>query len=160
MINRTAIRMKIRNISALPATLLALFLTGLSNSLIFIFQTNGTAVTNAGGSGFPVSSRVIGSVWTFLILCLTFSFSRVIKKNQTLAIWIFGLFLVCIFYPAYTIGFSLLPVMIAGNLLTIALASFISGALFTSYKIESLLTFFITLWVIFVSYLMFYHLKS
>ena len=149
--------MKIRNISALQATLSALFLTGLINGLIFIFQTNGTAVTNAGGSDFfLVSSRVIGSVWTFLIVCLAFSFSRVIKKNQILAIWIFGLFLVCVFYPAYTIGFSLLPAMIAGNLLTIALASFISGALFTSYKIESLLTFFISLWVIFVSYLMFF----
>jgi len=35
------------------------------------------------------------------------------------------------------------------------LASFISGALFASYKLESFLTFLISAWVIYVSYLMF-----
>lgn len=149
--------MNIKKISALQAILLALGITGLINGVIFSYQTGGVTGINAQDSEFFFpSSKIIGSVWTFLVACLAFCFSRVVKQNTTLAAWIFGLFLVCIFYPAYTIGFSLLPAMIAGNLLTIALASFISGALFTSYKIESLLTFFISLWVIFVSYLMFF----
>jgi len=146
----------IKKISALQAILLALAITGLINGVIFSYQTDGVTGINAQDSEyfFP-SSKIIGSVWTFLVACLAFSFSRVVKQNTILAAWIFGLFLVCILYPIYTFGFSSLPNMILGNLLTIALASFISGALFTCYKLESFLTFLVSLCVSFVSYLMF-----
>jgi tryptophan-rich sensory protein len=146
----------IKKISALQAILLALAITGLINGVIFSYQTDGVTGTNALDSEifFP-SSKIIGSVWTFLVACLAFSFSRVVKQNTILAAWIFGLFLVCILYPIYTFGFASLPNMILGNLLTIALASFISGALFTYYKLESFLTFLVPVWVSFVSYLMF-----
>jgi tryptophan-rich sensory protein len=146
----------IKKISALQAILLALAITGLINGVIFSYQTDGVTGINVQDSEyfFP-SSKVIGSVWTFLVACLAFSFSRVVKQNTILAAWIFGLFLVCILYPIYTFGFSSLPNMILGNLLTIALASFISGALLTYYKLESFLTFLVPVWVSFVSYLMF-----
>lgn len=148
--------MNIKKISALQAILLALGITGLINGAIFSYQTNGVTGINAQDSEFFFpSSKIIGSVWSFLVACLAFSFSRLVKKNTIHAAWIFGLFLLCVLYPIYTLGFSSLPNMILGNLLTIALASFISGALFTHYKLESLLTFFISVWVIFVSYLMF-----
>ena len=148
--------MNIKKISALQAILLALAITGLINGVIFSYQTDGVTGINAQDSEyfFP-SSKIIGSVWTFLVACLAFSFSRVVKQNTILAAWIFGLFLVCILYPIYTFGFSSLPNMILGNLFTIALASFISCALFSLYKLESFLTFLIPVWVIFVSYLMF-----
>ena len=148
--------MNIKNISALQAILLVLVITRLINGVIFSYQIDGITGINAQDSEyfFP-SSKIIGSVWTFLVACLAFSFSRVVKQNTTLAAWIFGLFLICILYPIYTLGFSSLQNMVLGNLLTIALASFISGALFTSYKLESFLTFLISAWVIFVSYLMF-----
>ena len=129
---------------------------GLINGVIFSYQIDGVTGINAQDSEyfFP-SSKIIGFVWTFLMACLAFSFSRVVKQNTILAAWIFGLFLVCILYPIYTFGFSSLPNMILGNLLTIALASFVSGALFTYYKLESFLTFLVPVWVSFVSYLMF-----
>ena len=148
--------MNIKKISALQAILLALVIMGLINGVIFSYQTDGVTGINAQDSEyfFP-SSKIIGSVWTFLMASLAFSFSRVVKQNTILAAWIFGLFLVCILYPIYTFGFSSLPNMILGNLLTIALASFISGALFNFYKLESFLTFLIPVWVTFVSYLMF-----
>ena len=148
--------MNIKKISALQAILLALVIMGLINGVIFSYQTVGVTGINAQDSEyfFP-SSKIIGSVWTFLMASLAFSFSRVVKQNTILAAWIFGLFLVCILYPIYTFGFSSLPNMILGNLMTIALASFISGALFTYYKLESFLTFLVTVWVSFVSYLMF-----
>lgn len=148
--------MNIKNISALQAILLVLVITGLINGVIFSYQIDGITGINAQDSEyfFP-SSKIIGSVWTFLVACLAFSYSRVVKQNTTFAAWIFGLFLICILYPIYTLGFSSLQNMILGNLLTIALASFISGALFTSYKLESFLIFLISAWVVFVSYLMF-----
>lgn len=149
--------MKIRNISAVQAILLALFFTGLINIAIFILQTNGITGMNSNESEvfFP-SSKIIGLVWSLLIAGLAFSFSKTIKKQKTYAVWIFVLFLFCIFYPVYTFGFSNLRLMIAGNLMTVTLASFISGLLYSSFKIESFIIFLISLWVMFVTYLMFF----
>lgn len=149
--------MKIRNITAVQAILLALFFTGLINIAIFILQTNGITGMNSNESEvfFP-SSKIIGLVWSLLIAGLAFSFSKTIKKQKAYAVWIFVLFLFCIFYPVYTFGFSNLRLMIAGNLMTVTLASFISGLLYSSFKIESFIIFLISLWVMFVTYLMFF----
>ena len=94
--------MNIKKISALQAILLALGITGLINGVIFSYQTDGVTGTNALDSEifFP-SSKIIGSVWTFLVACLAFSFSRVVKQNTILAAWIFGLFLTCILAGSY-----------------------------------------------------------
>ena len=117
--------MKIRNITAVQAILLALFFTGLINIAIFILQTNGITGMNSNESEvfFP-SSKIIGLVWSLLIAGLAFSFSKTIKEQKTYAVWIFVSFLFCIFYPVYTFGFSNLRLMIAGNLMTVTLASF------------------------------------
>ena len=78
--------MNIKKISALQAILLALGITGLINGVIFSYQTDGVTGINAQNSEFFFpSSKIIGSVWTFLVACLAFSFSRVVKQNTTLA---------------------------------------------------------------------------
>jgi len=147
----------LKKISAIHAVISALVITGFINWIIFKLEINGvTAINSQQSEFFFPSSKIIGSVWTILVACLAFSFSRVIKKNTKLAFWLMILFLLCVFYPLYTLGFSFLPTMIFGNLVTIASASFIAGALVSSHKIESFLTLLISVWVIFVSYLMFY----
>lgn len=149
--------MNLRKISATQAILVALVITSLINFLIFKMKVVGiTSIHLQSSEFFFPSSKVIGSVWTLLLSCLAYSFSRVIKSSMKHALWTIFLFLLCIFYPLYTFGFSFLPAMIFGNLVTIAVASFISGSLFSLYKVESFLTLLIALWVIFVSYLMFF----
>ena len=147
---------KLAKLNALQLILLAFLITGLINISIAYFEISGLSnVRSEQKDIFFPSSRVIGTVWMLLIAGLSYSFSVVAKKNESIANHLIFLFLICITYPFYTMGFSSFISMILGNLVTIFYGSFIVGLLYASFKTQSFVVSLIPIWVIFVTFLMF-----
>ena len=147
---------KLANLNALQLILLAFLITGLINILIAYFDISGLSnVRSEQTDIFFPSSKVIGTVWMLLIAGLSYSFSVVAKRDESIAKHLILLFLICVTYPFYTMGFSSLSSMILGNLITISYGSFIVGLLYTSFKTQSFVVSLIPIWVVFVTFLMF-----
>ena len=147
---------KLAKLNALQLILLAFLITGLINIAIAYFDISGLSnVRSEQTDIFFPSSKVIGTVWMLLIAGLSYSFSVVAKKDESIAKHLILLFLICVTYPFYTIGFSSLISMILGNLVTISYGSFIVGLLYTSFKTQSFVVSLIPIWVVFVTFLMF-----
>lgn len=147
---------KLAKLNALQLILLAFFITGLINISIAYFEISGLSnVKSQQTDIFFPSSKVIGTVWMLLIAGLSYSFAKVAKKNELIAKHLIALFLLCVTYPFYTLGFSSLSNMILGNLITIFYGSFVVGLMWTSCKTESFVVSLIPIWVVFVTFLMF-----
>ena len=147
---------KLAKLNALQLILLAFLITGLINILIAYCDISGLSnVRSEQTDIFFPSSKVIGTVWMLLIAGLSYSFSVVAKKDESIAKHLILLFLICVTYPFYTIGFSSLSCMILGNLVTISYGSFIVGLLYTTFKTLSFVVSLIPIWVVFVTFLMF-----
>ena len=147
---------KLAKLNALQLILLAFLITGLINISIAYFEISGLSnVRSEQKDIFFPSSRVIGTVWMLLIAGLSYSFSVVAKKNESIANHLIFLFLICITYPFYTMGFSSFISMILGNLVTIFYGSFVGGLLYASFKTQSFVVSLIPIWVVFVTFLMF-----
>ena len=147
---------KLAKLNALQLILLAFLITGLINILIAYFDISGLSnIRSEQTDIFFPSSKVIGTVWMLLITGLSYSFSVVAKKDESIAKHLILLFLICVTYPFYTIGFSSLSSMILGNLVTISYGSFIVGLLYTTFKTQSFVVCLIPIWVVSVTFLMF-----
>ena len=147
---------KLAKLNALQLILLAFLITGLINILIAYFDISGlSSVRSEQNDIFFPSSKVIGTVWMLLIAGLSYSFSVVAKRDESIAKHLILLFLICVTYPFYTIGFSSLSSMILGNFVTISYGSFIVGLLYTTFKTLSFVVSLIPIWVVFVTFLMF-----
>ena len=147
---------KLAKLNALQLILLAFLVTGLINIAIAYFDISGLSnVRSEQTDIFFPSSKVIGTVWMLLIAGLSYSFSVVAKKDESIAKHLILLFLICVTYPFYTMGFSSLSSMILGNLITISYGSFIAGLLYTTFKTQSFVVCLIPIWVVFVTFLMF-----
>ena len=139
---------KLAKLNALQLILLAFLITGLINILIAYFDISGLSnVRSEQTDIFFPSSKVIGTVWMLLIAGLSYSFSVVAKKDESIAKHLILLFLICVTYPFYTMGFSSLSSMILGNLVTISYGSFIVGLLYTTFKTQSFVVCLIPIWV-------------
>ena len=111
---------KLAKLNVLQLILLAFLITGLINILIAYFDISGLSnVRSEQTDIFFPSSKVIGTVWMLLIAGLSYSFSVVAKRDEYIAKHLILLFLICVTYPFYTMGFSSLSSMILGNLVTI-----------------------------------------
>ena len=147
---------KIAKLNALQLILLAFLITGLINISIAYFEISGLSnIRSEQTDIFFPSSKVIGTVWMLLISGLSYSFSVVAKKNESIAKHLIFLFLICVTYPFYTMGFSSLISMILGNLVTIFYGSFVVGLMWTSFRTQSFVVSLIPIWVVFVTFLMF-----
>jgi len=147
---------KLAKLNALHLILLAFLITGLINISIAYFEISGLSnIRSEQTDIFFPSSIVIGTVWMLLIASLSYSFSVVAKKNESIAKHLIFLFLICVTYPFYTMGFSSLISMILGNLVTIFYGSFVGGLLYASFKTQSFVVSLIPIWVVFVTLLMF-----
>ena len=147
---------KLAKLNALQLILLAFLITGLINISIAYFEISGLSnVRSEQTEIFFPSSKVIGTVWMLLIAGLSYSFSVVAKKNESIAKHLIFLILICVTYPFYTMGFSSFISMILGNLVTIFYGSFIVGLLYASFKTQSFVVSLIPIWVVFVTFLMF-----
>jgi len=147
---------KLAKLNVLQLILLAFLITGLINILIDYFDISGLSnVRSEQTDIFFPSSKVIGTVWMLLIAGLSYSFSVVAKRDEYIAKHLILLFLICVTYPFYTMGFSSLSSMILGNLVTISYGSFIVGLLYTTFKTQSFVVCLIPIWVVFVTFLMF-----
>ena len=147
---------KLAKLNALQLILLAFLITGLINISIAYFEISGLSnVRSEQTDIFFPSPIVIGTVWMLLIASLSYSFSVVAKKNESIAKHLIFLFLICVTYPFYTMGFSSFISMILGNLVTIFYGSFVGGLLYASFKTQSFVVSLIPIWVIFVTFLMF-----
>ena len=147
---------KLAKLNALQLILLAFLITGLINISIAYFEISGLLnIRSEQTDIFFPSSKVIGTVWMLLIAGLSYSFSAVAKKNESIAKHLIFLFLICVTYPFYTMGFSSLSSMILGNLVTIFYGSFVGGLMWTSFKTQSFVVILIPIWVVFVTFLMF-----
>ena len=147
---------KLAKLNALQLILLAFLITGLINIAIAYLDISGLSnVRSEHTDIFFPSSKVIGTVWMLLIAGLSYSFSVVAKNDESIAKHLILLFLICVTYPFYTMGFSSLSSMILGNLVTISYGSFIVGLLYTTFKTQSVVVCLIPIWVVFVTFLMF-----
>ena len=147
---------KLAKLNALQLILLAFLITGLINISIAYFEISGLSnIRSEQTDIFFPSSKVIGTVWMLLIAGLSYSFSVVAKKNESIAKHFIFLFLICVTYPFYTMGFSSLISMILGNLVTIFYGSFVVGLMWTSFRTRSFIVSLIPIWVVFVTFLMF-----
>ena len=147
---------KLAKLNALQLILLAFLITGLINIAIAFFDISGLSnVRSEQTDIFFPSSKVIGTVWMLLIAGLSYSFSVVAKNDESIAKHLIFLFLICVTYPFYTMGFSSLSSMVLGNLVTIYYGSFIVGLLYTTFKTQSFVVSLIPIWVVFVTFLMF-----
>ena len=147
---------KLAKLNSLQLILLAFLITGLINISIAYFEISGLSnVRSEQKDIFFPSSKVIGTVWMLLIAGLSYSFSVVAKKNESIAKHLIFLFLICVTYPFYTMGFSSFISMILGNFVTIFYGSFVGGLLYDSFKTQSFVVSLIPIWVIFVTFLMF-----
>ncbi len=147
---------KLAKLNALQLILLAFFITGLINISIAYLEISGLSnVRSEQTDIFFPSSKVIGTVWMLLIAGLSYSFSVVAKKDESISKHLILLFLICVTYPFYTMGFSSLISMILGNLVTIFYGSFVGGLLYTTFKTQSFIVSLIPIWVVFVTFLMF-----
>ena len=147
---------KLAKLNALQLILLAFFITGLINISIAYLEISGLSnVRSEQTDIFFPSSKVIGTVWMILIAGLSYSFSVVAKKDESISKHLILLFLICVTYPFYTMGFSSLISMILGNLVTIFYGSFVGGLLYTTFKTQSFIVSLIPIWVVFVTFLMF-----
>ena len=147
---------KLAKLNALQLILLAFLITGLINISIAYFEISGLSnIRSEQTDIFFPSPIVIGTVWMLLIAGLSYSFSIVAKKNESIANHLIFLFLICVTYPFYTMGFSSFISMILGNLVTIFYGSFIVGLLYASFKTQSFVVSLIPIWFVFVTFLMF-----
>ena len=147
---------KLGKLNALQLIFLAFFITGLINILIAYLDISGLSnIRSEQTDIFFPSSKVIGTVWMLLIAGLSYSFSVVAKKDESISKHLILLFLICVTYPFYTMGFSSLISMILGNLVTIFYGSFVGGLLYTTFKTQSFIVSLIPIWVVFVTFLMF-----
>ena len=147
---------KLAKLNALQLILLAFLITGLINISIAYFEISGLSnIRSEQTDIFFPSPIVIGTIWMLLIASLSYSFSVVAKKNESIAKHFIFLFLICVTYPFYTMGFSSLISMILGNLVTIFYGSFVGGLLYASFKTQSFVVSLIPIWVVFVTFLMF-----
>ena len=147
---------KLAKLNALQLILLAFLITGLINISIAYFEISGLSnIRSEQTDIFFPSSIVIGTVWMLLIASLSYCFSVVAKKNESIAKHLIFLFLICVTYPFYTMGFSSFISMILGNLVTIFYGSFVVGLLYTSFKTQSFVVSLIPIWVVFVTFIMF-----
>ena len=147
---------KLAKLNVLQLILLAFLITGLINISIAYFEISGLSnIRSEQTDIFFPSSKVIGTVWMLLIAGLSYSFSVVAKKNESIAKHLIFLFLICVTYPFYTMGFSSFISMILGNFVTIFYGSFVAGLLYDSFKTQSFVVSLIPIWVIFVTFLMF-----
>jgi len=98
---------KLAKLNALQLILLAFLITGLINISIAYFDISGLSnVRSEQTDIFFPSSKVIGTVWMLLIAGLSYSFSVVAKKDESISKHLILLFLICVTYPFYTMGFS------------------------------------------------------
>ena len=142
--------------SLIQLCILVLLVTGTINGWIALMNIEGvTAQKMHHNDQFFPAPYVIGTVWTLLMLSLAFCFKK-LKGHRCYQKGVLFLFLICVAYPIYTIGFSSISLMIAGNLITIAMASFLSGILFEKFKSLAGIVLLIPTWVVFVTYLMFF----
>ena len=125
------------------------------NSIIFIFNFRNSN-TNLGIVRSPLlpAPYIIGTVWLFLILCMSFSQWILIKKNthKNNLFLIPILFIICILYPFYTQKFNNESISLIANLVVISYSSFISGKIYNISKISSFLMFLTAIWVAFATY--------
>ena len=147
---------KLAKLNSLQLILLAFLITGLINISIAYFEISGLSnVRSEQTDIFFPSPIVIGTVWMLLIAGLSYSFSVVAKKDESISKHLILLFLICVTYPFYTMGFSSYISMILGNLVTIFYGSFVGGLMWTSFKTQSFVVILIPIWVVFVTFLMF-----
>jgi hypothetical protein len=137
-------------------------ITLLIASLIILFASN-YIILNLGFEGvtqkialennrfFP-KGYFIGFIWTILVIFQTLVFK--ILKSQTSSLLVLILILNCFLYPVYTLGFSVLSMIILGNFTTLIFSSFTAGLIYVESKILSILIALTSFWIVFVTYLL------
>jgi len=131
----------------------ALIILCTSNFIILNFRFEGVTqkIASENNRFFP-KGYFIGLTWTLLVILQTIVFKSL--KSQFSSLLVLILILNCYLYPIYTLGFSILSMIVLGNLTTLMFSSFIAGLIYVESKILSLLIALTSLWVLFVTCLL------
>ena len=133
--------------------------------LLMILFIGTTAIVNA----FLFSNKITGSVkykrlpspfiiacvWTVLIGFMAYSQWLVLQKTTkgSWKRWLIPLlFIFCVLYPFYTMGFQNKKMIFLANIITILLSLSVALSIYTITRIGSFMIFMTTLWSSFATY--------
>ncbi|MGC6512084.1 MAG: tryptophan-rich sensory protein [Parvibaculales bacterium] len=128
------------------------------NGLIFSLGLNDRPMATADGVLPP--GYVIGSVWSLLFAAMGVAYWRVVHRPTP--VWpetsrpqghILAFAGFCLAYPVFTLGFSIGPLVVAGNLVCIAWSSALAGYFAPKLRLVAGLIFMPAVWVMYVTYL-------
>ncbi|MGC6472791.1 MAG: tryptophan-rich sensory protein [Parvibaculales bacterium] len=114
----------------------------------------------ATAEGVLPPGYVIGTVWSLLFAGMGAAYWCVVQRPAH--VWpgslrpqrqILGLAGFCLAYPVFTLGFSVGPLVVAGNLVCIAWSSALAGYFAPKLRLVAGLVFLPAVWVIYVTYL-------
>ncbi len=135
--------------------LITLSITTLINGILFTFNIN-QSFTNPVKAEYPLlpPSWMIGLIWTVLIGFMTYTYWLLVKKtrDQAILFLIPILFLNCVAYPLYSVGFTNDIIQLIGNLFTIAYAAYIAGKICSLTSLGSNLILAVAIWVMFATF--------
>lgn len=143
-------------------TLLGLFvgITIIVNA--YLFSSKNSYVSNSIRYRLLPPSYIIASVWTILIGLMAYSQWLVYtilkgRKDNWKLYLIPVLFIYCVLYPFYTMGFRNKKIVDFANVLTIILSGFIAWSIYDITQIGSYMILLTTLWSAYATLATFSH---
>lgn len=137
-------------------------ITIIVNAYIFSYKTSYTPTyrgINNTNRLLP-SSYVIATVWTVLVALMAYSqwlvYSKLSTQKTNQHIWklylIPFLFIYCVLYPFYTMGFRNKKIIDFANVFTIILSGFIAWSIYDITHFGSYMIFLTTIWSAFATF--------
>jgi len=132
-------------------TLLGLFIGITIIANVYLFSSKNSYVSNSIRYRLLPPSYIIATVWTILIGLMAYSQWLVYNQiKDGKGLWklylIPILFIYCVLYPFYTMGFRNKKIVDFANVLTIILSGFIAWSIYDITQIGSYMILLTTLW--------------
>jgi len=141
-------------------TLLGLFIGITIIVNVYLFSSKNSYVSNSIRYRLLPPSYIIATVWTILIGLMAYSqwlvYTQIKDGKGGKGLWklylIPILFIYCVLYPFYTMGFRNKKIVDFANVLTIILSGFIAWSIYDITQIGSYMILLTTLWSSFATF--------
>ena len=118
---------------------------------VYLFSSKNSYVSNSIKYRLLPPSYIIATVWTILIGLMAYSqwlvYNQIKGRKGLWKLYLIPvLFIYCVLYPFYTMGFRNKKIVDFANVLTIILSGFIAWSIYDITQIGSYMIFLTTLW--------------